>query len=115
MIRLTMLMAATAASPKPPAATFRQMVARLASPCRASEGTPPRKISLAVSAFRQKRRGLMGILPARLVMNRSTAKLTACPMAVAIAAPATCMSSTKIKTGSRMILRMVPAVMPIMP
>ena len=40
-MRLTMLMAAMAESPKAPAATLSIIVATLASPCRDNEGLPP--------------------------------------------------------------------------
>ena len=74
--RVTMDMAAMAASPKAPAATLRKIVERLWVPWRTREGAPPATISFAMGQEGWMFPSRMGMFPPRQVMANRMQKLT---------------------------------------
>ena len=115
MILVTMDIAATAASPKPDAATFSSTEATLARPWRPRVGIPADNISLYTHPFMVKNFGWgFSTFPDRITRVSRIRKLTNWLKIVAIAAPEMPILNPNISTGSRMTFSTPPAVIPSM-
>ena len=112
-MRLTIAMAAIAASPNGFAAKFTQVTATDPTPLRSSDGSPPPIISRMSSMSGWNHRGDSRTTPTLTHITVRIVKLMVWQIAVAKPAPKMPRPAPKISAGARAMFRIAPVTRPI--